>query len=130
MHLVPCQHSLSAPGGGTGGDTLDGDKNQNPKNSLWLPSKPPKDPWIKNLPPQKSLIKFPESKTSLVVFIRRTTWLGYARTTTNLQIVLAKETLAKLPYPKKSWNQKFQTPKNVILLSSPSLEIWSNPLGS
>ena len=83
-------------------------------------------------PPQNPLLnflalKFPESTTSLVVFICRTIRLGYARTTTNFQIVLAKETLAKLPYPKKSRNQKFQTPQNIIFLSSPSLEIWSTP---
>ena len=47
-----------------GGDTLDGGKNQNPKNSLWLPSKPPKDPWIKNKPPKKSHVKFLSLKIS------------------------------------------------------------------
>ena len=69
------------------------------------PPPPPKNPLLNFL-----ALKFPESKTSLVVFICRTIRLGYARTTTNFQIVLAKETLAKLPYPKESRNQKFQTP--------------------
>ena len=128
MHLVPCQHSLPAPGGGGGGGIL----------QMRVKIKTPKIPYgyhqnprkilgskINPIPPPKSLVKFPSLKisTSLVVFIRRTIRLGYARTTTNFQIVLAKETLAKLPYPKQSRNQKFQTPQNIIFLSSPSLEI-------
>ena len=40
---------------------------------------------------------------------------------------LPKKILAKIFQPKKSRNQKFQTPK--FLQSSLSLEIWSTPLG-
>ena len=136
MHLVPCQHSLSAPGGGGGGGILQMrvkiktpkipyGYHQNPRKILGSkinPFPPPQNPLLNFL-----ALKFPESKTSLVVFIRRTIRLGYARTTTNFQIVLAKERLAKLCYPKQSWNQKFQTPQNIIFLSSSSLEIWSTP---
>ena len=94
-----------------------------------------------NHPPKKKnamsnflALKFPESKTSLVVFIHRTTWLEYARTTTNLQIVLnTQKFLTKSSEPKKhstSFPGFSPTPKNIILLSSPSLEILSTPLGS
>ena len=84
-------------------------------------------------------LKFPESKTNLVVFIHRTTCLGYAGTTMNLQIVSntqkipsksshPKKILAKFSYPKNPDIINFKPKK--ILLSSRSLKIWSNPLGS
>ena len=38
-----------------------------------------------------------------------------------------KKILAKFSYPKKSRNQKFQTPKN---RSSPSFKMWSTPWGT
>ena len=105
-----------------------------PKRSLdqKLPPPPPKKK--KNAMSNFLALKFPESKTSLVVFIHRTTWLEYARTTTNLQIVLnTQKFLTKSSQPKKhstSFPGFSPTPKNIILLSSPSLEILSTPLGS
>ena len=78
------------------------------------------------------------TKQVWLYFIRRTTRLGYAGTTTNLQIVLntpktpylnqatPQKILAKFSYPKKSRNRKFQPQK--ILRSSPSLEIRNIPL--
>ena len=55
---------------------------QNPPKIVGSQINPPKNP-MPNFPALKS----PESKTSLVVFIHRTTQLGYAGTTMNLQIV-------------------------------------------
>ena len=67
------------------------------------------------------------AKQVWLYFIPTTTRPGYAGTTTNLQIVLNTQ---KNPYlnqatqkntcqiflPKKSWNQKCQTPKNSLFI--------------
>ena len=41
---------------------------------------------------------------------------------------IPKKILTKFSYPKESWNQNFQTPKNPLII--PALEIWSTPLGT
>ena len=80
---------------------------QNPRKILGSKINPPKNPMSNFL-----ALKFPESNTSLVVFICRTTWLGYARTTMNLQIVLnAQKILTKSSQPKKHL-PNFPTQKN------------------
>ena len=38
---------------------------------------------------------------------------------------IPKKILTKFSYPKESWNQNFQTPKNPLII--PALEIWSTP---
>ena len=107
---------------------------QNPPKIVGSKINPQKNPM-----PNFLALKFPESKTSLVVFIHRTTCLGYAGTTMNLQIVSntqkipsksshPKKILAKFSYPKNPDVINFKPKK--ILLSSRSLKIWSNPLGS
>ena len=64
-------------------------------------------------------------------FSRRTTQLGYAGTTMNLQIILntqknpylnqatGKKYLPNFPTPQKSQNRKFQTPKNPSIIPVP-----------
>ena len=57
-------------------------------------------------------LQFPESKTSLVVFISRTTRLGYAGTTTNLQIVLNSQIIVTKSSQPKKHLPNFPTQKN------------------
>ena len=87
--------------------------------------------------------KTPNIKTAAkqvwLYFIHRTTWPGYASTTTNLQIVLntqknpylnqatQKKILDKFSCPKKSQNRNFKPKK--ILQSPLSLEIQRTPPG-
>ena len=40
---------------------------------------------------------------------------------------IPKKILTKFSYPKDSWNQNFETPKNPLII--PALEIWSTPPG-
>ena len=74
---------------------------------------PPQKSLDQKLTPQETMpnflaLEFPESKTVLVVFIRRTTWLGYmyAGTTMNLQIALTTQ-----KNPAKSSNPRKYFPK-------------------
>ena len=92
-----------------------------------------KFPRLKNV--QKAL----NGITRKIKFFKNQVWLyfirriqparpGYAGTTTNLQIDLNTEKksiikssrplkkLAKFSHPKKSWNRKFQTPKNPSII--------------
>ena len=78
-------------------------------------------------------------KTSLVVLIRRSMWPGYAVTAQIFRLFWIapnslikpshpKKFLPKFPTLKKSWNWKFQTPKNPLII----LITWNPkyPLGS
>ena len=97
--------------------------------------KTPKNPYSLPQYPKKSHAEYLSCKN----FQRNyANYAGYTGTIMNLHIVLntlknpcliklPKKILAKLSYPKKSPNWRFQTPK--ILQSSLSLEIQGSPLG-
>ena len=121
-------------GGGILRISSDRDDRMGPKiktqKSPWDSQQNPKKSLDQKLSPQKSHAEFlslenlQKGKPVCLYLNHRTTWLGYAGTMTNLQIVLnsqknpylnqatQKNILAKFFYPKKSQNQKFQTQKN------------------
>ena len=151
MKQVPLVNKLSLPL--RAGDTLDfkwwgwsnGGKNQNPKKSLGLPTKPTKKSLDQKLTPKKSHAKFLSLKNlqkalnditqkiwtieieCLCLFINHTIWIyrlfWIPPKIPYLNQATQEKMLAKFFYPKKSQRLKCQTQK--FLWSSPSLEIWS-----
>ena len=106
-----------------------GDKNQNPKKSLGLPTKPPKIPGPK-INPQKSHAKF-RSLKNFQNALNDITWKiktlenirNWYLKNPNLNQATPKNT-CQIFLPKKIPRIKNFTPQK-ILWSSPSLEIWS-----
>ena len=130
-----CVSPYLHPRGGGGGGTPDfkwwrwsnGGKNQNPKKSLGLPTKPQKNPWTKQTGSKQVWLCF--KKQNYTAGIR-----GHYHESSDC-FKCPRKFLLKSSYPKK-YLPNFPTQKNPvianfkpqkILQSSPSLEIWSTP---